>query len=177
MTRNGQVHDGSADKFALRKTLRRHRGYPGGVDWHWRTLRLRRRNGAHTGKRLAGKLHEPFERAGGGRAQAPPPPTLQLGSRRTKRSNPPRSRWSEGRGPRGMRTSKARTGLRARLACHRRWSAYGKHLPSRTQGGSRMRESRTYGSVRGARDETRVPTATCASRKLVRSSRWKSGPS
>ena len=29
-----------------------------------------------------------------------------------------------------------------------------------TRGGSRMRESRTYGSVRGARDETRVPTAT-----------------
>src|SRR5262249_40920067 len=39
-------------------------------------------------------------------------------------------------------------------------AAYGKHLPSHTQGGSRMRESRTYGSVRGARDETRVPTAT-----------------
>src|SRR5262249_60838535 len=59
-----------------------------------------------------------------------------------------------------MRTSKARTGLRARLACHRRWSAYGKHLPSHTRGGSRMRESRTYGSVRGACDETHVPTAT-----------------
>ena len=44
-------------------------------------------------------------------------------------------------------------------------------LPSHTRGGSRMRESRLYGSVRGARDETRVPTATCASRKLVRSSR------
>jgi len=29
-------------------------------------------------------------------------------------------------------------------------------LPSHTQGGSRMRESRTYGSVRGARDETHV---------------------
>ena len=29
-----------------------------------------------------------------------------------------------------------------------------------TRGGSRMRESRTYGSGRGARDETRVPTAT-----------------
>jgi hypothetical protein len=28
----------------------------------------------------------------------------------------PRSRWSEGWGPRGMRTSKARTGLSARLA-------------------------------------------------------------
>src|SRR4029079_11148280 len=35
-------------------------------------------------------------------------------------------------------------------------------LPSHTRGGSRMRESRTCGSVRGARDETRVPTATCA---------------
>src|SRR6201982_717886 len=35
-------------------------------------------------------------------------------------------------------------------------------LPSHTQGGSRMRESRTYGSVRGACDETHVPTATTA---------------
>src|SRR5262245_37312470 len=61
-----------------------------------------------------------------------------------------------------MRTSKARTGLRARLACHRRWSVYGKQLPSYTRGGSRMRESRPYGSVRGARDETRVPTATAS---------------
>src|SRR5881394_1016539 len=31
-----------------------------------------------------------------------------------------------------------------------------------TRGGSRMRESRTYGSVRGACDETHVPTATQA---------------
>ena len=56
--------------------------------------------------------------------------------------------------------AKAPSGRRAGQTCHRRWSAYGKHLPSHTQGGSRMRESRTYGSVRGARDETRVPTAT-----------------
>ena len=63
---------------------------------------------------------------------------------------------------RRVRTSKARTGLRARLACHRRWSAYGKQLPSYTRGGSRMRESRTYGSGRGACDETHVPTATTA---------------
>src|SRR5262249_25008407 len=34
--------------------------------------------------------------------------------------------------------------------------------PSHTRGGSRMRESRTYGSVRGAGDETHVPTATAA---------------
>src|SRR5215470_15982290 len=32
--------------------------------------------------------------------------------------------------------------------------------PSHTRGRSRMRESRTYGSGRGACDETRVPTAT-----------------
>jgi hypothetical protein len=62
-------------------------------------------------------------------------------------------RWSEGRGPRGMRTSNARAGRRAGAACHRRWNAYGKvqtALPSHTRGGSRMLESRTYGSVRGA---------------------------
>jgi hypothetical protein len=29
----------------------------------------------------------------------------------------------------GMRTSKARTGLKAGQACHRRWTACGKHLP------------------------------------------------
>src|ERR1700745_3076162 len=40
-----------------------------------------------------------------------------------------RSRWSEGRGPRGMRTGKARTGPSARLACHRRWNACGSCLP------------------------------------------------
>jgi hypothetical protein len=69
-------------------------------------------------------------------------------------------RWSEGWGPRGMRTSKARPGHRAGQACHRRWNAYGSDLPSHTRGGSRMRESRLYGSVRGARGETRVPTAS-----------------
>ena len=44
---------------------------------------------------------------------------------RGKRSG---SRGSEGRGPRGMRTGKARTGLSARLARHRRWSAYGQRM-------------------------------------------------
>ena len=32
---------------------------------------------------------------------------------KTEQSVGPRSRWSEGRGPRGMRTSKARAGRRA----------------------------------------------------------------
>ena len=44
---------------------------------------------------------------------------------------------------------------RIRLTAHQQ-------LPSHTRGGSRMRESRTYGSVRGACDETHVPTATGA---------------
>ena len=62
-------------------------------------------------------------------------PVIVLGSRRTKPNSPlrrdlqgsptPRSRWSEGRGPRGMRTGKARTGLSAGKACHRRWNVYG----------------------------------------------------
>ena len=46
--------------------------------------------------------------------------------------------------------------------------------PSHTRGGSRMRESRTYGSVRGACDETHVPTATAARIKVAKSdfSKW-----
>ena len=36
----------------------------------------------------------------------------------------------------------------------------GQLLPSHTRGGSRVRESRTHGSGRGACDETHVPTAT-----------------
>src|SRR4029079_17511329 len=52
--------------------------------------------------------------------------------RRRLRGRSQRCRWSEGRGPRGIRTSTARTGLRTRLACHRRWSVYGnlcRHTP------------------------------------------------
>src|SRR6476620_7064574 len=48
--------------------------------------------------------------------------------------------------------------------------------PSHTQGGSRMRESRPYGSVRGARDETRVPTAT-AKLAIAAMHESESGPS
>jgi RNA-directed DNA polymerase len=47
-----------------------------------------------------------------------------------------RSRWSQGRGPRGMRTSKARAGRRTGKPCHRRWNAYGK-----PQGKGRRRSS------------------------------------
>ena len=38
--------------------------------------------------------------------------------------------------------------------------------PSHTRGRSRMRESRTYGSGRGACRETHVPTATCRTHRL-----------
>jgi len=43
------------------------------------------------------------------------------------------------------------------LTRHRRWSAYGegKRWPSLTRGRSRMRESRKYGSVRGAGSNAR----------------------
>ena len=49
-------------------------------------------------------------------------------------------------------------------------------LPSHTRGGSRMRESRTYGSVRGACDETHVPTATGAVCYDASGSKWHNAP-
>ena len=79
--------------------------------------------------------------------------------RRLRGRSQQRSRWSEGRGPRGIRTSKARTGTRTRLACHGA-GAYTATCASHTRGRSRMRESRTYGSGRGACHEMHVPTAT-----------------
>ncbi len=78
-----------------------------------------------------------------------------------KAERPQRSWWSEGRGPRGMRTSKARTGLRARHACQRRWSAYGsgcRHTPE--AGAVCGKAART--DLGGGRDETHVPTAKAA---------------
>ena len=59
-----------------------------------------------------------------------------------------------------MRTSKARTGHSTGDACHRRWSAYGtsreySEVPLPTRGGSRMPELGPYGSVRGARGNSR----------------------
>src|SRR5215510_1059411 len=42
----------------------------------WNTTQPSPTSATRIGKRLAGKLHEPFERAGGGRAIAPPLPTL-----------------------------------------------------------------------------------------------------
>ena len=60
-------------------------------------------------------------------------------------------------GPRGGRSSTTRPGHSAGLTRHRRWSARGKRKrwPLLTRGGSRMRESRTYGSVRGAGSNAR----------------------
>src|SRR5262249_40445322 len=74
---------------------------------------------------------------------------------------------------RGMQTSNTRVGRRAGKPFHRCWRAYVKpqnsDLPSLIRGRSRMRESRTYGSVRGAgsnlrpyRDHRRHPLGTAA---------------
>ena len=67
-----------------------------------------------------------------------------------------RSRWSQGRGPRGTRASKARAGHRAGKACHRRWTAYGK-----PQGKGRRR-----GSPRSSTTSTSI----CSGRRSSRSS-------
>ena len=80
------------------------------------------------------------ERAEAGR-QAPPLPTLQQRSRRTRPGDRQRRRWSEGRGPRRTRADAARAGHRAGKACHRRRSAYGRPqgFAVTIRGGSRMR--------------------------------------
>ena len=49
---------------------------------------------------------------------------------------PVRSRWSEGRGSGGTRTSKARAGHRTGKACHRRWRAYDRLQSKRRRNGS-----------------------------------------
>src|SRR5258707_12017111 len=59
----------------------------------WNTTQPSPISATHIGKRLAGKLHEPFERAGGGRAKTPPLPTLQ---RRTARTRTGDRRWRAG---------------------------------------------------------------------------------
>jgi hypothetical protein len=61
-----------------------------------------------------------------------------------------------------MRASKARAGHNTGLAWHRRWNAYGtsseySDVPLHTRGGSRMPELGTYGSVQGARGNSRPP--------------------
>jgi hypothetical protein len=60
-------------------------------------------------------------------------------------------------GPRRTRASIARAGHRAGKACHRRRNAYGEaaRFAVTILGGSRMRESCTSGSVRGARGTPR----------------------
>src|SRR5208337_1394510 len=57
-------------------------------------------------------------------------------SLRTRRCQPLRSWWSEGQGPREMRASKARSGLRTGQGCPRRWSAYGKPRGTTRRSGS-----------------------------------------
>ena len=49
-----------------------------------------------------------------------------------------RSWWSQGRRPRGMWTSKARTGLSAGFACYTSWTTYGKQLPVGPEVGEAM---------------------------------------
>jgi len=76
-----------------------------------------------------------------------------------RRNQPLRSRWSKGRGPRGMRIGKARTGRSAGLACHRRWTACGKPLPFGPEVGAVCGKAACT-DLCGGRSAMSVPTAT-----------------
>src|SRR4051812_14516989 len=62
----------------------------------------------------------------------------------------------------GIRTSKARTGLRTRLACHRRWSVYGNLCRHTPEAGAVCGKAARTDLGGGACHEMHVPTATCA---------------
>ena len=69
---------------------------------------------------------------------------------------------AKGGGPRGMRTSEARTGHRTGQPCHRRWSAYGEppsapHRHSPKAGAVCGNSART--DLSGGRSVMAVPTA------------------
>ena len=90
--------------------------------------------------------------------------------RRRLRGRTQRSRWSEGQGQGEYaqhNTYWTQSPARVTNALERIRPL----SPSHTRGGSRMRESRTYGSVRGACDETHVPTATAP--RVHHAARWR----
>src|SRR5262249_62364427 len=72
-----------------------------------------------------------------------------------------------------LATEKAKLALIEMARVRTRATGAGAHTASvrrHTRGGSRMRESRTYGSGRGGRDETHVPNATlrpCILRRIL----------
>src|SRR5580700_5106959 len=79
----------------------------------WNTTQPSPTSATHIGKRLAGKLHEPFERAGGGRAISPTSPDS------TPRKSPNKAGRSAAEGMEGRHlvegrpVGKTRTGHRA----------------------------------------------------------------
>src|SRR5215471_5495929 len=62
-------------------------------------------------------------------------------------------------GQQSTRRTQRRASVAQALERYGKWRAIA--LPSRTRGGSRMRESRTYGSVRGARGNSRPYREHC----------------
>ena len=79
-----------------------------------------------------------------------------------KAGRPAGSRWSQGRGPRGTRASKARAGRRTGKACPRRWSAYGKRQGRGRRNGYRAPPPRRH---RPAPDGVLRPPARRRSRR------------
>src|SRR5215813_13161017 len=85
----------------------------------WNTTQPSPISATHIGKRLAGKLHEPFERAGGGRAISPTSPDSTPMKPRTKpTTNRRRREWREGGRSKGRRAATHAPDSEPGLACH-----------------------------------------------------------
>src|ERR1700746_675766 len=60
--------------ISVRTPYRRLRPRAADLPRSWNTTQPSPISATHIGKRLAGKMHEPFEGAGGGRGESPPSP-------------------------------------------------------------------------------------------------------
>ncbi len=105
---------------------------------HVRSLHGNREISRLTSRRLWAGPHregeEPKPMMHGSREVRPLHSSDEVGEQRL--GNRLRSRWSEGRGPRGTRERNARAGHRAGKACSRGWTVYGKQQRQGRRSGS-----------------------------------------
>src|SRR5215831_15238874 len=128
--------------ISLRMPHRRFRPRAADLPRPWNTTQPSPISATHIGKRLAGKLHEPFERAGGGRAISPTSPDSTAvkptnNARRLAAELVERRAGAEGKREPAKHAPGAGPGKRPR-----RWNAYDK-----PQGKGRRKSSPRFSTI------------------------------